>query len=156
MTREAENFLRSLIELNPSVMYEWKEERGRITSVKLKRSELSEKEIEMAMFFSKNGSPEIAVEWREEDGGPRGLSFNHLIIDDFVDEALEFDVEAFKYFHVARKSGRNPWVTGTVGLEFMSKNGLIQELVIAEKEENYERCAEILKCAESNGWELKK
>jgi hypothetical protein len=153
MKPEAQKFLLDLLKRNNQAFLGSTGTVEGFTSADLDMRKLSARDLHLALKFEKEGELIAVV---DTSGLPQEVSIGLKYDKIFIDEALEFDVEAFKYFHVARKSGTNPWITSMVGLEFMSKNGLIEELIMAEKEENYERCAEIMKCAASKGWELRK
>jgi len=165
MTPEAERYLRSLVKENPSVIYEWLEQQGQIERVTLKFTEMSQKEIELALIFAKNGSPEITVEWREGDVVRRcissnpsrsnGLNFTEIFTDECQDLYMVKPVSEKSFNNWFASGGNKKGGITVIGLNGdLSERRLKQRLLEEEAKENYEMCAEILKYAESKGFDL--
>ncbi|MBO2546106.1 hypothetical protein J0871_16945 [Salegentibacter sp. BDJ18] len=118
-----------------------------ISRVELRETALNEAEIEMARYHIKNGCPEIVITHNEGDDVPRGLPYEHLYYS-VPPDAVELGID--KYY---KKNNENSFQGVYVGL---TEPRLREKLREEEAKENYEMCAEILKYAESKGFDLNK
>jgi hypothetical protein len=156
MTPEAQKYLRALRHKDSRKFFEIEEDtKHGITFCILNQSYLSGEEEENIWNFRDNGNPKIMIEFRDPEFHPNSFSVSMNDFERFPDPKLD---EFFKTLDDAplvfiHGDNFDKWRTSPDGT---NEDRLKFRLIKSEMEENYKECQEIMKYAESKGWDLKK
>lgn len=144
MTKEAQEYLLKLFKKNPYKFFEFNDDsKFGVSSAILDGDNLTTSEEEKIKYLILNGAPTLTIERR-----------HNQIFGEFPN--LEYNCVPFKNPVLGYEFGFQKGKNIDTSFERMSKSRLRETLFAAEREENYEECAKIIKYAEGKGWDLNK
>ena len=157
-----ERFLRDLKVTNPDAFIELNESDIFILSAILDASKLSMQELSflMGLYIKYGNCPEIQIRNFEETI-PKYNSFRRSLenqTSDYLSDALAYSAGPVYSSRMDwNKIGRDISVSVTLYRpNIINRSRLMEDLLRAEKEEDYRLCSAIMNCAKENGIDLKR